>query len=103
MKYRQAALILIIACSFSFAGPGPGDVFREYTYRDSVHHVSFNECSPAATAGFCRDYQKQIPRLLHGVDLNKAVRAKVDIAWWSGHIGTAGKRNLNSSRRRRTQ
>ena len=83
---ESCALLLALGVLFGFAcyaEPGPGDVFKEWTYKRR-----FDECDPGAEAEFCQTRLKMIPRLLD-LDLEGAVRAEIGVEFWGGHIGTS--------------
>ncbi len=70
-------------------GPRPGDVYREYVWRDRFH-----ECDPAATNDGAAEYaaSSRRPRVIRVDDLDGATRAEVSVQYWGGHIGTGGQR-----------
>ncbi|MFW6146316.1 MAG: hypothetical protein ACOC7R_03180 [Planctomycetota bacterium] len=70
-------------------GPRPGDVYREYVWRDRFH-----ECDPEASHPSARTYadSSRRPRVVRVDDLDGAVRAEVSVQYWGGHIGTGGQR-----------
>ena len=85
------------AASFhkEFGGPGPGDVYREYTYGRW-----FGQVSPDATSDGAKEMRargQKRPRI-NIKDLDGAVRAEVSVQYWGGHIGTSDQKfRINGS------
>lgn len=72
--------------------PGPGDVFREFTYVNTARgHIA--ELDPAATAPGALALRPQIsvrtPVTLDLGDLAGATRAEIAVEYWGGHPGTS--------------
>lgn len=77
--------IILCSCSLVLADPGPGDIFKRYTYTFS--YGSLGICMPNGTTGdFCRD--RYIFKLDIG-QLKGATRAEISAEYWGGHIGTS--------------
>jgi len=67
-------------------GPGPGDVYREFTYARR-----FGEVDPKSTSDGAVKMRPSAgrPRRLFVKDLAGARQAEVSVQYWGGHIGTS--------------
>ena len=73
------------------SGPQPGDIFREYTFRERhIYEIDpGSNCIPGSD-GLKLTRPPQTPEFLEVDDLDDAIRAEMVIEYWGGHIGTTG-------------
>jgi hypothetical protein len=90
---------MLLSFLSAYTQPGPGDVFKEYTYYETpwspgpVYRSHFAELDPGTQRQFSKTsgmYNR--PRMVVkelDVDLDQAVKAEVSVEYWGGHIGTS--------------
>ncbi len=69
-----------------FAGPRPGDVYREFTYQKR-----FSELDPGSKRQGIDDLRENMmgARILDLPSMNGVVRAEMSVEYWGGHVGTS--------------
>jgi hypothetical protein len=67
-------------------GPGPGDVYREYTYARRWGEVDPNATNEGAAEMIAH---ARAPKRVAVRDMDKARGAEVSVQYWGGHIGTS--------------
>jgi len=85
---------LSLICSVVWTAPGPGDVFRDFTYNYGASPGRhFSELDPGCKREFPETdsfYNKKhmVPKTLE-LDLEGATKAEMSVEYWGGHIGTS--------------
>jgi len=84
-------LVLLLAGT-AFSQPGPGDVFREFTFVPAGGQ--FSELDPNCTRDFSQEHTwgKDKPRMVPKeivIDLKGATKAEMCVEYWGGHSGTS--------------
>jgi hypothetical protein len=72
-------------------GPGPGDIYREYT-RTMMTYADWRVIDPNAPNPLAQPYLPNPILYMSIFDLQNAVRAEAQIDLWGGHAGTTGKK-----------
>lgn len=91
MKHIYPFFVVLITAAALFAGPKPGNIFREFTYVPLAGHFAELDpnCPRKADPNFgMRNKPHMVVQKLD-LDLDGAVRAEVAVEYWGGHIGTS--------------
>ena len=95
-KYLQkhicaACFLILLSAGAVFSQPGPGDIFREFSFEGEF----FSELDPNCTRDFssgdhswAHNKPRMVPKELV-LDLAGAVKAEMCVEYWGGHIGTS--------------
>jgi len=70
-------------------GPLPGDVFREYTWKDDMIRVCWRGNQNPAAQGLCATFPDMKEYCLDIGDLDGALKAEMVFEYWGGHLGTS--------------
>lgn len=88
---KKVLLLILLVPIVVWSSPGPGDVFKEFTYVPLQDHFAELDpnCPRKADPNFdMRNWQHQVTKKLN-IELGDAIRAEMSVEYWGGHIGTS--------------